>query len=431
VLDAKVRGYSHVQLQYLLEQARAVEYLFLTDFRGIDLDILRSKRLSATEYQHFLSEAHLQLTQHFSRAAQTYSQGRTQKTSHTTIALADIPAQRDQFATTGALTVSLTPPVGTSYYDVTFKDVSVYLVGLKPSAQQTVTINLVRGGALTFIDGRNHTRRFTTKANTQSPMQCSYDSRTCRGSPAGGQTDRFQGNLWIQYPPYCTWSLQVQQHAAFDLKSVTAVRFEFTLFARVGTFGGTPVFFVDSDGTRQTARPPLGAQACTAQAKPDPCPACINGATFATCMKTVNAKCCDEKSEDCSSGEPATCNAGCAAVLVPANRKCQAGFFSLPGMAVAMAHAKHALSQAAAKCKSTVSQPCHTLHDYTTLVQDMSKACCTDSKNCQGGAPTRCDVKCASSLHALVTACKSYMQSAPSYYGTCVCMWCCLYACIS
>eukprot|EP01047_Picozoa_sp_COSAG01_P001408 COSAG01_NODE_32_length_35644_cov_22.273738_12_plen_1613_part_00 len=153
---------------------------------------------------------------------------------------------------------------------------------------------------------------------------------------------------------------------------------------------------------------------------PDPCPTCINGATFATCMKTVNAVCCDEKSEDCSSGEPATCNAGCAAVLVPANRKCQTGFFSLPGMAMAMAHEKHVLSQAAAKCNSTVSQPCHTLHEYTTLVQDMSKVCCTDSRNCQGGAPTRCDAQCALSLHALVTACKSYMQSAPSNYGTCV-----------
>ena len=31
----------------------------------------------------------------------------------------------------------------------------------------------------------------------------------------------------------------------------------------------------------------------------------------------VTAECCDEPTEDCSSGMPATCNAGCAAVLVP------------------------------------------------------------------------------------------------------------------
>ena len=67
-------------------------------------------------------------------------------------------------------------------------------------------------------------------------------------------------------------------------------------------------------------------------------------------MKAVNAECCDQKSEDCSSGEPATCNAGCEAVLVPALQKCQADFFALPEMAMAMAPAKQALKHAAAKC---------------------------------------------------------------------------------
>ena len=37
---------------------------------------------------------------------------------------------------------------------------------------------------------------------------------------------------------------------------------------------------------------------------------------------SVTAECCDEPTEDCSSGMPATCNAGCAAVLVPYWQDC-------------------------------------------------------------------------------------------------------------
>ena len=31
----------------------------------------------------------------------------------------------------------------------------------------------------------------------------------------------------------------------------------------------------------------------------------------------VNAECCDKPSEDCSTGQPASCNVGCASVLIP------------------------------------------------------------------------------------------------------------------
>ena len=40
-------------------------------------------------------------------------------------------------------------------------------------------------------------------------------------------------------------------------------------------------------------------------------------ADLASRAADVTAECCDEPTEDCSSGMPATCNAGCAAVLVP------------------------------------------------------------------------------------------------------------------
>lgn len=36
----------------------------------------------------------------------------------------------------------------------------------------------------------------------------------------------------------------------------------------------------------------------------------------------LNAECCDEPSEDCGSGRPATCNLGCAHVLLPFFEDC-------------------------------------------------------------------------------------------------------------
>ena len=34
-------------------------------------------------------------------------------------------------------------------------------------------------------------------------------------------------------------------------------------------------------------------------------------------VSAMNGECCDEPSEDCSSGQPSACNAGCASVLLP------------------------------------------------------------------------------------------------------------------
>jgi hypothetical protein len=46
----------------------------------------------------------------------------------------------------------------------------------------------------------------------------------------------------------------------------------------------------------------------------------------------VNDECCDEKSEDCSSGRPTTCNLGCAHVLLPFFDDC-AGALGADGLA--------------------------------------------------------------------------------------------------
>ena len=45
-------------------------------------------------------------------------------------------------------------------------------------------------------------------------------------------------------------------------------------------------------------------------------------AEFQAVLDPINTECCDEPTEDCSSGYPATCNAGCAAVLLPVQAAC-------------------------------------------------------------------------------------------------------------
>jgi hypothetical protein len=50
--------------------------------------------------------------------------------------------------------------------------------------------------------------------------------------------------------------------------------------------------------------------------------ACDDGRELADKAAEVNKECCDEATEDCSSGRPATCNLGCAHVLLPFFEKC-------------------------------------------------------------------------------------------------------------
>jgi hypothetical protein len=43
----------------------------------------------------------------------------------------------------------------------------------------------------------------------------------------------------------------------------------------------------------------------------------IGSCELAARTASINAECCDEPSEDCSTGQPASCNVGCASVLIP------------------------------------------------------------------------------------------------------------------
>jgi hypothetical protein len=74
---------------------------------------------------------------------------------------------------------------------------------------------------------------------------------------------------------------------------------------------------------------------------------CTNFAEFQTNAAAVNAVCCDEPQEDCSTGAPISCNAGCASVLIPVSEACDSWLSSIPSMSPI----RSALSSVASMCR--------------------------------------------------------------------------------
>lgn len=73
----------------------------------------------------------------------------------------------------------------------------------------------------------------------------------------------------------------------------------------------------------------------------------------------VNAVCCDDQTEDCSSGRPATCNVGCARVLLPYFADCRGSLGIVAADfedVIALCHAAQA-GTSAAGAPSTVTPP--------------------------------------------------------------------------
>ena len=56
--------------------------------------------------------------------------------------------------------------------------------------------------------------------------------------------------------------------------------------------------------------------------RPKPAAPCTDYVEFAQHLDAITSECCDQISEDCSSGLPAVCNVGCAGVLLPAIAAC-------------------------------------------------------------------------------------------------------------
>jgi hypothetical protein len=134
---------------------------------------------------------------------------------------------------------------------------------------------------------------------------------------------------------------------------------------------------------RARAACPAACGACDA----DPCDAspCQNGGTCArlggdgaTCATdgaltartaAVHAECCDEPTEDCSSGQPSTCNAGCAALLVPYFQDCQEQLAKEPGGVLA------AVRSVAQTCASTPRYECSCQQGWSGTNCEVCRRC--------------------------------------------------------
>ena len=183
-----------------------------------------------------------------------------------------------------------------------------------------------------------------------------------------------------------------------------------------GAFGGTAVFFVDADGSRHDSEGPDAPNTCHASAV---CPSCSSEAELSACTTAVNDECCNELSEDCSSGEPATCNAGCARVLLPVQARCDEWLAAdQSGLG---AFVKPLLDAAAANCQAPPPPPtsCGGYTEFNELIGGSSalySACCSDSSACTDGMPSgSCSDACAAQVSTVHGACADFLAGSIGY----------------
>ena len=82
-------------------------------------------------------------------------------------------------------------------------------------------------------------------------------------------------------------------------------------------------------------------------------PNCTSLAEFNTINKRLTDECCNERSESCATGVPATCNVGCSAVLLPAVQACvndKDGVLKQQSMVII----KRAFTSAGSKCQGRI-----------------------------------------------------------------------------
>ena len=129
---------------------------------------------------------------------------------------------------------------------------------------------------------------------------------------------------------------------------------------------------------------------------------------YNTLAKDVTAECCDE--ESCTTGLPTTCDAGCAAVLLPAEKACtlEGGWFTRPQNT----QTKAIYHKAAALCKKPSNQgdagapPCTTAANFRIFSWFVTTECCDEkTESCTGGIPQTCNAGCAAVLGPTTRAC--------------------------
>ena len=132
-------------------------------------------------------------------------------------------------------------------------------------------------------------------------------------------------------------------------------------------------------------------------------------------MGAVMDECCDEPTEDCATGFPATCNADCATVLLPMQEACE-GFLSSSPLWMGT---KRVVDAAAANCPvATVPAPpppaplqdCNDFGQLQQLLGPINAACCTSAVDCSTGMPETCDASCATVLLPFSASCATFLQ---------------------
>ena len=128
------------------------------------------------------------------------------------------------------------------------------------------------------------------------------------------------------------------------------------------------------------------------------------GPEFFARSAAVTAACCDDDHHPCAGGLPSSCNAKCAAVLLPMQHDC-ADMVTMMGMA-------DVIDTAAAECpRGPPPPPCSNGPEFFAYTQLMTAACCGDSSSaCASGFPTAaCSADCAAVLLPMQAVCGSLL----------------------
>jgi len=173
--------------------------------------------------------------------------------------------------------------------------------------------------------------------------------------------------------------------------------------------GGERFVFTGQVGTDEAAAncckdscaatpPPPGTQAGT----------CTTFDEFEALFTAMDTACCSGKggTADCSSGYPDSCDAACAAKLIPAQVACD-DFLVGPLVSV-----KAALDSAAALCPHTDLLPsCANMDELQAQTVIMQAKSCDKVGDCTGGYPASCTARCAKLLLPLHAACQQVLSN--------------------
>eukprot|EP01052_Picozoa_sp_SAG31_P031386 SAG31_NODE_3318_length_4420_cov_2.018051_4_plen_690_part_00 len=422
--DAKMRTYCHLALEHLVREIRAYEYIILEDFTGLNLDAFRRARMTGPQLRDFVVQVETDLQTAFINAESRFNNAGESLFAGVSFELAEMPTARQHFVESGELTLTIPLPPESNYYGVTFSDVRVFLVNLPSAGRTPITIDLVKAGVSDFKDDTGSTRRFTHD-ETNPPLRFTYEADRCT---VISSSDVQRGNMedvYIRYSPYGTWKLRVTNRASLTLDSVTAVYFEFRLQAKPGRFTGAPMFFTggslgelgtEACGDHIASPPPPNSQqgVDTSPTDGNVSPggadrlSCSSGDEFAAIMGPVTDACCDDPVEDCPGGLPSSCDAECAAVLLPVQAACE-DFLAAGGLSYAPM--KAIIDTAASLC-TTPLPACGSIEEFESVMGPVNEECCDQpSEDCSNGLPSSCNAECAALLLPAQAACEDFLAA--------------------